>query len=172
MTSTRPSASRSTAATPGAQRVWAFASGPSRAPTTRRELPGGRHGELLGFHGKDWRVGHVPANVGSLARAIVTCLLVWAAVACSPAPSPAPTRTSTRTPLVLPTQGVVATAIPVPTATTPPEPSVGSVLTLQDLDASFAYAVCQGVQCDVHVIDSAGVDRNVTDTPELGAEEH
>ena len=54
----------------------------------------------------------------------------------------------------------------------PPEPSTGPELTLRDLDASFTYAVCEDGQCDVHLVGTDGVDRNITNTPEQGAEEH
>jgi Tol biopolymer transport system component len=61
---------------------------------------------------------------------------------------------------------------PPPTEPPPTEPPLGPSLTLRDLHATFAYAVCEAGQCDVHVVDANGVDRNVTRTPETGTEEH
>ena len=118
--------------------------------------------------GNDSTAGRVHGTVRTLARSIVACLLALALAGCSPAPSATPAETPNATP----TEGPAAPTTPLPTETNPPEPSIGPELTLHDLDASFAYAVCQALQCDVHVIDTNGVDTNVTNTPEVGAEEH
>ena len=45
-------------------------------------------------------------------------------------------------------------------------------MTFADLHATLAYAVCADQQCDVHVVDPSGIDRNVTNTPGAGTEEH
>jgi len=109
--------------------------------------------------------------VRTVIRRIGAGLLAAWLIGCSPPisiPSPSPTTT------VGPAAGstAVPTATPTPTETTPPGPTLGPELTLHDLGATFAYAVCESDQCDVHVIGSNGVDRNITNTPEQGAEEH
>ena len=95
-------------------------------------------------------------------------MLALILVACSPPVSTAPSATAT----AVPSRSPAATATPLPTETNAPEPSLGPRLTLGDLDATFAYAICEAGQCDVHIIDADGVDRNITNTPEEGAEEH
>jgi dipeptidyl aminopeptidase/acylaminoacyl peptidase len=96
-------------------------------------------------------------------------ILVLGATGCAPVPTPAPTPGPTPT-----TTSTATPTTPAPSATAAPlaEPTLGPTLTLQDLHAAFTYAVCQGGQCDVHVIDAEGVDRNITNTPEHRAEEH
>ena len=113
-------------------------------------------------------MGRVHATVNTVRRPILAGLLLVAVAGCSPPPSATPAQTPTIVPSVPP----ATTATPLPTETNPPEPSISPEVTLADLDASFAYAVCGDGQCDVHVIDTNGVDRNVTNTPEVGAEEH
>jgi Tol biopolymer transport system component len=98
-------------------------------------------------------------------RTISAGTLALIVMCCAPAPSTAPSGTPTAAPTPSP-------ATPRPSAAKPPEPSLGPSLTLGDLGATFAYAVCVDDQCDVHVIDSNGIDRNITNTPAAGTEEH
>ena len=104
-------------------------------------------------------------------RAVVVTVLVTAFSACGAPPSPPsqptsapPSRSASSSAPPSATPGTPASASPsVPTAT----------MTLADLHAAtLAYAVCADQQCDVHVVDTTGRDRNVTNTPGAGTEEH
>lgn len=103
--------------------------------------------------------------------AALVFLLAAIVLACAPTPSSSasPGTASTTTTAPGPTTAVTE---PPPTAPPPTDPPLGPALTLQDLHATFTYAVCDDGQCDVHVVEAPGVDRNITKTPEQGSEEH
>jgi Tol biopolymer transport system component len=109
--------------------------------------------------------------VRAMRRSISLSLLVLAVAGCSPTSVETPTAAATG-PAANDAASPAATATPLPSATDPPDPSTGPKLTLRDLDATFAYAICAEEQCDVHIIDTQGIDRNITNTPAAGAEEH
>src|SRR5205814_8875381 len=90
-------------------------------------------------------------------RSIVAILISVIAVGCARAPTVAPPSAPTAASTSAPSPGP-ATPAPSPTATPLPAPTLGASLTLQDLHATFAYAICEQSQCDVHVIGAAGVD--------------
>ena len=104
-------------------------------------------------------------------RAVALAVIVVAlnAAGCGPNPSlpttAPPTGPSTGQPTTEP-----ASPSTVPSAT--PPATDGPAMTLAELGATLAYAICSDGQCDVHYIDPAGVDHNVTNTPEVGTEEH
>jgi Tol biopolymer transport system component len=101
-------------------------------------------------------------------RAIVAAVLVTCVWACGApsrlSPQPATTTTATSSS----SARSDAPSTPASPSTSVPTASI----TLADLHATLVYAVCANQQCDVHVVDSTGRDRNVTNTPGAGTEEH
>jgi Tol biopolymer transport system component len=111
--------------------------------------------------------------MASLRRAVVVLATALTLAGCGQS-------TPTRSSAVVTASPTTATASPeapdfsptVMPATTPASPPEPPTTTLRDLRATLAYAICADDQCDVHVIGSDGVDRNVTDTPQPGTEDH
>jgi Tol biopolymer transport system component len=102
-------------------------------------------------------------------HAVALAVIVAALNGCGPSPS-----FPTGAPSTAPSAGQPATEPVTPSAVPSATPSLtdGPAVTLAILNASLAYAICSDGQCDVHYVDTAGVDRNVTNTPEVGTEEH
>ena len=99
---------------------------------------------------------------------LVATALALIATGCVPSPSPS------AAPSAPPSTGQPTTepASPSTTPSATPSATDGPAVTLAELGATLAYAICSDDQCDVHYIDAAGVDHNVTKTPEVGTEEH
>lgn len=101
-------------------------------------------------------------------RALIATVLVTVFSACgAPAPSPQSTTAGSERPS--------SSSAPSGAPSTPASPSPSAPMasmTFADLHATLAYAVCADQQCDVHVVDPSGIDRNVTNTPGAGTEEH
>ena len=109
------------------------------------------------------------SRIGLRAATFFAVVLVLSAAGCGSKPSLPSGRTST-----LPSTEPPATA-PVSPSTAPsasPSATDGPAVTLAELGATLAYAICSDGQCDVHYMDQSGVDHNVTNTSEVGTEEH
>ena len=101
--------------------------------------------------------------------ALVATVLVLTGAGCGPSPS-FPTVAPSSGPSTAPPTTEPASPSTAPSAT--PSATDGPAVTLAELRATLAYAICSDSQCDVHYIDPAGVDHNVTKTPGVGTEEH
>ncbi|TME08483.1 MAG: hypothetical protein E6I65_12675, partial [Chloroflexi bacterium] len=111
-----------------------------------------------------WALTRGPRGV-----ALAAIVMASSGAGCGPSPSfptaPPSTAPSAGQPTTEP-----ATPSAIPSAT--PSATDGPPVSLANLGATLAYAICSDGQCDVHYIDQAGVDHNVTNTPEVGTEEH
>jgi Tol biopolymer transport system component len=92
---------------------------------------------------------------------VIAAVAALIGAGCGPSPSSPTVEPGTGQPTSTP-----ASPSTVPSATD------GPALTLAELGATLAYAICAEGQCDVHFIDQSGVDHNVTETSEVGTEEH
>jgi hypothetical protein len=112
----------------------------------------------------------IPAlTFGQRAVALIAVVVALNGAGCGPSPS-FPTVTPSTAPSAGHPTGEPATPSIIPSTT--PGPTDGPAVSLADLRATLAYAICSDSQCDVHYIDPAGVDHNITKTPKPGTEEH